>query len=72
MIRFFSKGRRRDSIRSDYLRIVAFNFVAAGIVFTSSSMFQGLGNTMPPLLSSASRLFSFCAAGAAARAHAGV
>jgi Na+-driven multidrug efflux pump len=38
---------------------VAFNFVAAGIVFTSSSMFQGLGNTIPPLLSSASRLVLF-------------
>src|SRR5216684_1259496 len=44
---------------SDYLRIVAFNFVAAGVVFTSSSMFQGLGNTIPPLLSSASRLVLF-------------
>jgi MATE family, multidrug efflux pump len=44
---------------SQYLRIVAFNFVAAGIVFTSSSMFQGLGNTIPPLLSSASRLLIF-------------
>jgi len=38
---------------------VAFNFVAAGIVFTSSSMFQGLGNTIPPLFSSASRLLMF-------------
>jgi len=38
-------------------------FIRAGkandIVFTSSSMFQGLGNTVPPLLSSASRLVLF-------------
>jgi putative MATE family efflux protein len=59
MIRFFSKDAAVISFGSDYLRIVAFNFVAAGIVFTSSSMFQGLGNTVPPLLSSASRLILF-------------
>jgi putative MATE family efflux protein len=59
MIRFFSKDARVIAFGSDYLRIVAFNFVAAGIVFTSSSMFQGLGNTVPPLLSSASRLILF-------------
>lgn len=59
MIRFFSKDAAVIQFGSDYLRIVAFNFIAAGIVFTSSSMFQGLGNTMPPLLSSASRLILF-------------
>src|SRR5438477_616905 len=59
MIRFFSKDAIVIQFGSDYLRIVAFNFVAAGIVFTSSSMFQGLGNTVPPLLSSASRLILF-------------
>jgi putative MATE family efflux protein len=59
MIRFFSKDPNVISFGSDYLHIVAFNFVAAGIVFTSSSMFQGLGNTIPPLLSSASRLVLF-------------
>src|ERR1700688_3746336 len=59
MIHFFSKDPNVIDFGSDYLRIVAFNFVAAGIVFTSSSMFQGLGNTVPPLLSSASRLILF-------------
>jgi Na+-driven multidrug efflux pump len=59
LIRFFSKDPAVIEFGSDYLRIVAFNFVAAGIVFTSSSMFQGLGNTIPPLLSSASRLLVF-------------
>jgi Na+-driven multidrug efflux pump len=33
--------------------------VAAGIVFTTSSIFQGLGNTWPPLFSSMTRLFLF-------------
>ena len=59
MIRFFSNDARVIAFGSDYLRIVSLNFVAAGLVFTSSSMFQGLGNTLPPLLSSASRLLLF-------------
>jgi putative MATE family efflux protein len=44
---------------SDYLRIISLNFVAMGIVFTSSSVFQGIGNTWPPLISSATRLLLF-------------
>jgi Na+-driven multidrug efflux pump len=59
MIRGFSSDPRVIAFGSDYLRIVAFNFVAAGIVFTSSSIFQGIGNTLPPLLSSMTRLFLF-------------
>lgn len=59
LIRAFSKDPRVILFGSDYLRIVAFNFVAAGIVFTSSSVFQGIGNTWPPLFSSMTRLFLF-------------
>ena len=59
MIRFFSRDAHVIAFGSDYLRIVSFNFIAAGIVFTSSSIFQGLGNTVPPLLSSATRLVLF-------------
>jgi putative MATE family efflux protein len=59
MIRFFSRDPNVIAFGRDYLNIVALNFVAAGIVFTSSSIFQGLGNTIPPLLSSASRLVLF-------------
>lgn len=55
----FSRDPHVINFGSEYLRIVALNFVAAGIVFTSSSVFQGLGNTWPPLLSSATRLFLF-------------
>src|ERR1041385_2277411 len=59
MVRLFSQDKAVVAFGRDYLTIVAFNFVAAGIVFTTSSIFQGLGNTIPPLLSSASRLFVF-------------
>lgn len=58
-IRAFSRDPKVVAFGSEYLRIVALNFVAAGIVFSSSSVFQGLGHTMPPLLSSLSRLVLF-------------
>ena len=35
------------------------NFISAGIVFVTSSIFQGIGNTLPPLLSSMTRLILF-------------
>jgi Na+-driven multidrug efflux pump len=44
---------------SEYLRIVSFNFISSGIIFTSSSVFQGIGNTLPPLFSSLTRLVVF-------------
>jgi putative MATE family efflux protein len=47
------------AITSQYLRIISWNFVAVGVVFTCSGMFQALGNTVPAFLSSASRLFTF-------------
>ncbi len=59
MVSVFSNDPQVIAFGRDYLTIVAFNFVAAGIVFTTSSIFQGLGNTVPPLLSSASRLVLF-------------
>jgi len=59
LIGAFSNDSRVIAFGSDYLRIVSFNFVAAGIVFTTSSVFQGIGNTWPPLLSSMTRLFLF-------------
>jgi putative MATE family efflux protein len=59
MIRFFSKDANVIAFGSDYLKIVSLNFVAAGVVFTTSSVFQGIGNTWPPLFSSATRLVLF-------------
>jgi putative MATE family efflux protein len=40
----------------EYLRIVSWSFVASGVVFVSSSLFQALGNTIPPLVTSFSRI----------------
>jgi putative MATE family efflux protein len=59
LIRLFSKDSSVIAFGSEYLRIVSLNFLAAGIVFTSSSVFQGIGNTLPPLASSMTRLVLF-------------
>jgi Na+-driven multidrug efflux pump len=58
-IRGFSNDPSVISFGSEYLQIISLNFVAMGIVFTSSSVFQGIGNTWPPLISSATRLLFF-------------
>jgi Na+-driven multidrug efflux pump len=59
LIRLFSTDGSGIAYGSEYLRIVSLNFLAAGIVFTSSSVFQGIGNTLPPLASSMTRLVLF-------------
>jgi putative MATE family efflux protein len=42
-----------------FLRLISWNFVAQGLIFTCSSMFQGLGNTRPSLLSSCVRFVTY-------------
>ena len=42
-----------------FLQVRSWDFVAQGIVYTSSNMFQGLGNTSPALFSSGSRFVMF-------------
>src|SRR5438046_6577785 len=59
LIGVFSHDPRVIAFGSDYLRIVSLNFVSAGIVFTTSSVFQGIGYTLPPLFGSMTRLFLF-------------
>ena len=51
-------GRRWRS-PSLFLQMVSLNLVAQGLIFTCSSMFQGLGNTKPVLLSSARALLTY-------------
>lgn len=56
MIRVFSKDPTVVAVGEEYLRIISWNFIASGIIFVGSSMFQALGNTIPPLVTSALRL----------------
>ncbi len=56
MVRVFTSDRQAIAVGHDYLRIVGFSFVASGIIFVSSSMFQAMGNTMPSLVTSVTRI----------------
>jgi putative MATE family efflux protein len=56
LISIFSRDPTVISVGEVYLWIVSWNFIAAGLVFVSSSMFQALGNTLPPLATSFARL----------------
>ena len=55
----FTTDPRVIEMGSEYLRIVAWNFVASGFIFCCSGLFQAMGNTWPSLLSSATRLVTF-------------
>jgi len=59
LIAFFSEEVDVIDGGANFLQIISWNFVAQGIIFTCSGMFQGLGNTKPAMLSSGSRLFIF-------------
>jgi len=55
----FSRAPAVVAVGAPYLRIISWNFLATGLIFTCSGMFQALGNTWPSLASSASRLLTF-------------
>ncbi|MEP6633544.1 MAG: MATE family efflux transporter, partial [Luteimonas sp.] len=59
LIHGFTQDPAVVAVGADYLRIIAWNFVASGLIFTASGMFQAVGNTLPALLSSATRLVTF-------------
>ena len=56
MVRVFSSDPTVVAVGDEYLRIVSWSFAASGIIFVTSSMFQAMGNTMPSLISSFTRL----------------
>src|SRR3954464_11770627 len=56
LIGVFSKDPAVLVVGSEYLRIVSWNFVASGLIFVASSMFQAMGNTIPSLVASGTRI----------------
>ncbi len=56
LIRVFSSDPAVVAVGEDYLRIVSWNYLAAGLVFVTSSMFQAMGNTRPSLVASCVRI----------------
>lgn len=59
LVRGFTDDAEVREVAATFLTIVSWNFVAQGIIFTCSSLFQGLGDTRPALLSTATRLVTF-------------
>jgi Na+-driven multidrug efflux pump len=55
----FSGDAETIAVGALFLRMVSLNSVAQGLIFVCSSMFQGLGNTRPVLLSSGARLVTY-------------
>ena len=59
MVGFFTKDAAVVAVATGFLHIISFNFVATGVIFTCSGMFQALGNTVPSVISSATRIVTF-------------
>ena len=56
LISVFSKDPAVIGVGAEYLRIVSFSFIASGVIFVGSSMFQAMGNTIPSLVTSGARI----------------
>jgi putative MATE family efflux protein len=59
LIAMFTADPAVASVGAEYLRIVSWNFMATGIVYVASSMFQAMGNTLPSLAASSLRMALF-------------
>lgn len=59
MARPFADDPAALAVSTEYLKIASWNFVLSGLVMTAGSLFQGMGDTRPSLLASASRLLTF-------------
>jgi putative MATE family efflux protein len=59
LVAFFTPEAEAQAVGATFLRIISWTFIAQGVVFTCSGVFQGLGNTIPAMLSSAIRLSVF-------------
>jgi putative MATE family efflux protein len=56
LIRVFTKDPAAIAVGDEYLRIISWSFVASGIMFVASSMFQAMGNTLPSVATSLVRV----------------
>jgi putative MATE family efflux protein len=59
MLALFTKEAPVIAVGAAFLHIVSFNFIAQGLIFTCSGLFQALGNTIPSLISGGTRLVIF-------------
>lgn len=59
LVQFFTHDPHVIAQGGLFLRIISWNFIATGIIFSCSGLFQALGNTWPSLISSGTRLVTF-------------
>lgn len=59
LVSAFINDADTKQVAVDYLQLISWNFVASGLVFVASGIFQAFGNTWPSLLSTATRIVSF-------------
>ncbi|WP_373085587.1 MATE family efflux transporter [Sneathiella sp.] len=59
MIGFFTDELDVIEVGSVFLQLISLNFIAQGVAFSCSGIFQGLGNTRPAMLSSMVRILVF-------------
>ncbi|MCB1648483.1 MAG: MATE family efflux transporter [Gammaproteobacteria bacterium] len=59
LVGFFTSEEEVIEVGSVFLQLISLNFIAQGIVFSCSGIFQGLGNTRPAMLSSLARVLVF-------------
>jgi putative MATE family efflux protein len=59
LVAFFTPEAEAQAVGATFLRNISWTFIAQGVVFTCSGVFQGLGNTIPAMVSSAIRLGVF-------------
>jgi putative MATE family efflux protein len=59
LVAVFTTDPGVSAVAVEYLSVGSWNFVAVGLIFTCSAMFQALGDTKPSLFSSATRLLTF-------------
>ena len=55
-MRVFSDEPSVIAFGEEYLQIMCWSFIASGVIFVSSSMFQAMGNTIPSLITSGTRI----------------
>jgi len=56
LVQVFSPDPAVIDVGEQYLHVIAWNFVASGVIFVTSSMFQAMGNTIPSLITSGLRI----------------
>lgn len=59
LVTTFATDAASAAVAAQFLRIISWNFVATGLAFVSSGLFQALGNTWPSLFSTVARLLVF-------------